>query len=142
MNAIPPGKMAPADAGETPRPEQGAHGVAPDIALESAPDPELTRTGGGKAEGADAAAGDAGRGRIPPRLAQLDVALTVQLGTHHISLQELMETEPGQLFQLDRMTADPVDVLVNGQLFAYGEVVAVGERFGIRLTELAGPDDD
>ena len=44
--------------------------------------------------------------------------------------------EPGQLFALDRMTHEPVTILVNGKPFANGEVVAMGERFGVRLLNI------
>jgi flagellar motor switch protein FliN/FliY len=40
---------------------------------------------------------------------------------------------------LDRMAGEPVDLLVNGRRIARGEVVAVDEEFGFRITELTGP---
>jgi hypothetical protein len=38
--------------------------------------------------------------------------------------------------ELDKTVGDPVDVLVNGRIFARGEVVTVSESFGVRITEL------
>ena len=37
------------------------------------------------------------------------------------------------------MAGDPLDVLVNGTLVAHGEVVVVGEKFGIRVTDVISP---
>ena len=46
---------------------------------------------------------------------------------------------------MDRLAGEPVDVRVNGRLFARGEVVAAAERYGVRLTEIidasVNPDD-
>jgi flagellar motor switch protein FliN/FliY len=39
---------------------------------------------------------------------------------------------------LDRLTDEPLDVMVNGKLIAKGEVVAEGNRFGLRILELVG----
>lgn len=75
---------------------------------------------------------------VPPHLSGIEVRLSVEVGGLRLSLKDLMEVEPGQLFALDKMTAEPVSVLVNGKVFARGEIVAVGERFGVRLTEISG----
>jgi flagellar motor switch protein FliN/FliY len=39
---------------------------------------------------------------------------------------------------LDRLTDELLDVMVNGKLIARGEVVAEGNRFGLRIVELVG----
>jgi flagellar motor switch protein FliN/FliY len=40
------------------------------------------------------------------------------------------------LVELDKQVGEPVDILVNGKIFARGEVVTVSENFGVRITEL------
>ena len=40
------------------------------------------------------------------------------------------------LVELDKQVGDPIDILVNGKVFARGEVVTVSENFGVRITEL------
>lgn len=77
-----------------------------------------------------------GRGGILPQFADIELALTVEVGSLNIPLKELMAVEPGQLLALDRMTSEPVNVLVNGKPFARGEIVAVGDRYGVRLLEI------
>lgn len=75
-------------------------------------------------------------GRIPPQLAGLEVVVSVEVGSRRVALRDLMAAEPGQLFPLDRSTHEPVQILVNGKPFAHGEVVAIGDRFGVRLLDL------
>ena len=75
---------------------------------------------------------------LSPLLAGIEVTLSVEIGSHRLPLRDLMALDPGQIFALDRMTAEPVSVLVNGRPFARGEVVAMGDRFGVRIVELLG----
>lgn len=73
---------------------------------------------------------------LSPLLAGIEVTLSVEIGNHRLPLAELMAIDPGQIFALDRLTSEPVSVLVNGKPFARGEIVALGDRFGVRLLEL------
>jgi flagellar motor switch protein FliN/FliY len=101
-----------------------------------------TRPGAGQAQPDPAAAtGSQGptrpvRGALPPQFAGIELALTVEVGGLNIALRDLMSVEPGQLLALDRMTSEPVSVLVNGKPFARGEIVAIGDRYGVRLLEI------
>ncbi|MFA7440798.1 MAG: FliM/FliN family flagellar motor switch protein [Sphingomonadaceae bacterium] len=76
---------------------------------------------------------------VPAHLSAIEVTLSVEVGSRKLPLRDLLAVEPGELFSLDRMTAEPVDILVNGRSFARGEVVAIGERYGVRLTALVDP---
>lgn len=78
---------------------------------------------------------------VPPHLSAIEVTLSVEVGSQRLTLADLLAVEPGQLFQLDRMTAEPVDILVNGRRFGRGEVVAMGDRYGVRLTALSDAQD-
>ena len=77
---------------------------------------------------------------VPAQLAGIEVTLTVEIGSHRLPLRDLLSVDPGQLFTLDRMTSDPVSILVNGKPFAQGEVVAIGDRFGVRLVDILAPE--
>ncbi|MDP4785838.1 MAG: FliM/FliN family flagellar motor switch protein, partial [Alphaproteobacteria bacterium] len=46
----------------------------------------------------------------------------------------------GAVIELDRLAGDPLDILVNGTMIAKGEIVMVGERFGVRFTEIVDPE--
>ncbi|WP_374408695.1 flagellar motor switch protein FliN [Pelagerythrobacter sp.] len=68
----------------------------------------------------------------------IDVRLTVELGRTQMNLREVLDLAEESVVMLDRLTDEPLDVLVNGKLIAKGEVVAEGNRFGLRILELAG----
>ncbi|WP_305098540.1 flagellar motor switch protein FliN [Croceibacterium aestuarii] len=68
----------------------------------------------------------------------IDVRLTVELGRTQMRLREVLELTEDSVVMLDRLTDEPLDVMVNGKLIAKGEVIAEGNRFGLRILELAG----
>ncbi|MEO7994469.1 MAG: flagellar motor switch protein FliN [bacterium] len=73
----------------------------------------------------------------------MDVSLTVsvELGRKEISIREILELTPGSLIELDRLAGEPLDLLINGKLFAKGEVVVIDESFGIRITSIVSPEE-
>ena len=143
MNAVPPkGQMSPKARAKTAADASNPAGESVHLTMDSATD----LADDVLPERASAPPADAGRSArkpdiepppVPAGLANLELTLTVEVGQMRIPLRDLMSVEPGQLLTLDRMTAEPVAVLVNGKLFAHGEIVAIGERFGVRLTQIA-----
>ncbi|TVR49996.1 MAG: flagellar motor switch protein FliN [Puniceicoccaceae bacterium] len=71
-------------------------------------------------------------------LLDVKVRLTVQLGSCHLPMKEILELSSGSVIQLNQEAKDPVGLYVNDKLIAYGEVVVVEDHFGIKITELAG----
>lgn len=71
----------------------------------------------------------------------IPVTLAMELGRTRISIRELMNLKSGSVIELQKMTDEPMDVLVNGTLVARGEAVVVDDRFGIRLTDVINPMD-
>ena len=69
-------------------------------------------------------------------LMNVPVEVTVQLGCTKMNLSDLMQLGPGSLLTLDREAHEPCDILVNGRVIARGEVVTVGELYGVRISEL------
>jgi flagellar motor switch protein FliN/FliY len=53
-----------------------------------------------------------------------------------MSVAEVLKLGTGSIVELDRLAGGPVDLLVNDKLIARGEVVAVDDNFGVRITEL------
>ncbi|QTA38759.1 flagellar motor switch phosphatase FliY [Thermosipho ferrireducens] len=81
---------------------------------------------------------------IPERLqALLDIPLNVvvELGKTKLTLKQVMELSIGSLIELDKLTGEPVDIIVNGKLIARGEVVVIDENFGVRITEIVSPQE-
>ncbi|OQW43835.1 MAG: flagellar motor switch protein FliN [Proteobacteria bacterium SG_bin6] len=73
-------------------------------------------------------------------LQDVDVKLSVEIGSTSLTLRELLALGESSVIELDRAANDLLDVFVNGTLIGRGEVVTVGERFGVRMTELIAPD--
>jgi flagellar motor switch protein FliN/FliY len=69
-------------------------------------------------------------------LMHVPLHLTVELGACTMSIAELLRLGTGSTVELDREVNRPVDLLVNGRPVARGEIVAVDESFGLRITEL------
>ena len=67
------------------------------------------------------------------------VSLTVELGSCQLPMREVLQLSAGSVVQLDKTAGTPVELRVNHKLVARGEVVVVGERLGIRITELISP---
>jgi flagellar motor switch protein FliN len=72
----------------------------------------------------------------------LDVELEASLrfGSREMPLGEILDLGPGDVVQLDRHVADPVDLIVGDKIVARGEVVLVNGNFGLRVTEVAVPE--
>lgn len=68
----------------------------------------------------------------------LDVPLeiSVVLGRTKKTIKEILELGTGSLVELDKMTEEPVEILVNGKKVALGEVVVINENFGVRITSI------
>ena len=65
------------------------------------------------------------------------VRLVVSVGVAQLPVGELLSMKEGALLKLDKATSDPVDVFLDGKLVARGELMAAGDQFAIRITEIA-----
>tara|TARA_E500000331_G_C17188502_1_gene683774 strand:- start:692 stop:1108 length:417 start_codon:yes stop_codon:yes gene_type:complete len=74
-------------------------------------------------------------------LENIEVRLTVEVGNTEIKIKDLLRLNEGSVIELDRLAGDALDILANGTKIAKGEVVMVGEKFGIRFTEVATPEE-
>ena len=63
--------------------------------------------------------------------AELDVVIV--LGEARMTIEEVLNVKIGDLIETDKLTGTPVEVLANGRLFCYGEVVVVGDNLAIRI---------
>ncbi|HYM34067.1 MAG TPA: FliM/FliN family flagellar motor switch protein [Steroidobacteraceae bacterium] len=67
---------------------------------------------------------------------QVPVRLTVTLGETEMNIGKLFALAPNDVVALDRDADAPVDVRLNGRIVARGALVAVGDKFGVRITEI------
>jgi flagellar motor switch protein FliN/FliY len=73
-------------------------------------------------------------------LYHVTLPVTIELGRARMSVQDVLELGRGSVVPLDRLVGEPVDVIIGDRRFAEGEVVVIGEHFGVRITRiLAGP---
>jgi flagellar motor switch protein FliN/FliY len=74
---------------------------------------------------------------ILPFFGAVKVHVSVRVGGADTSLAELMEMRQGAVLPLDRLVEQPLDVLVDEHVVARGTLVAIGDHFGVRITETA-----
>jgi flagellar motor switch protein FliN/FliY len=74
-------------------------------------------------------------------LENIEVKLTVEVGSTELKIRDLLRLNEGSVVELERLAGDPLDILANGVPIAKGEVVMVGERFGIRFIEVTNPEN-
>lgn len=76
-------------------------------------------------------------GTDPGVIQNLKVRIRVVAGEATLTVAELMALREDAVLKLDRPVDDPVDVMLDGQVVARGRLVAVGDEFGLQVTELA-----
>lgn len=74
-----------------------------------------------------------------PLLKDLKVTIEARLGEAVLPLAELLALRTGAVLDLDTRLNEPVELYLNDALVGRGEIVAVDDRFGVRITEIAAP---
>ena len=74
-------------------------------------------------------------------LYDVPLQVSVEVGRARILLKDLLQMGEGSVVELDKMAGEPLDLYVNSRLIARGEAVRVGDKFGIRLTEVVSQSD-
>ena len=67
---------------------------------------------------------------------EVPLHVTVELGSCKKSIKEILSFTSGSVVVLNRMAGEMVDIMVNGVLFAIGEVVVIDDNYGVRITEI------
>ena len=74
-------------------------------------------------------------------LYEVPLQVSVEVGRARILLKDLLQMGEGYVVELDKMAGEPLDLYVNGRLIARGEAVRIGDKFGIKLTEVVSQSD-
>ena len=86
-----------------------------------------------------------GRGKKLARglnfLYDIPLEVSVEVGRSKILLKDLLKMDEGYVIELDKLAGEPLDLYVNSKLIARGEAVMVGDKFGIRLTDVVSTAD-
>ncbi len=69
-------------------------------------------------------------------LLDLTLPISIELGRTSMTVQEILRLGRGSVIQLDRLAGEPIDIFVGDRRFAEGEVVVLGEHFGVRITRV------
>jgi flagellar motor switch protein FliN/FliY len=73
-------------------------------------------------------------------LLNVPLDVTVELGRTGRTVRELLDLNVGSILELHKLAGDPMEIMVNGQALARGEVVVIDEEFGVRITEILSPE--
>ena len=74
-------------------------------------------------------------------LYDVPLQVSVEVGRARILLKDLLQMGEGYVVELDKLAGEPLDLYVNARLIARGEAVRVGDKFGIKLTEVVSQSD-
>lgn len=69
---------------------------------------------------------------------KIPVNVTLEVASVEVALNELLDVDASSVIILDKLAGEPLDVKVNGALFAKAEVVVMNGNYGLRILELAG----
>ena len=116
-----PNARGPHDKGQDPQPDPRS------VTPLSVPPADLTPNRGG--------------GDTLSFVMDVPVEVTIELGRKTAKIGEVLRLGPGSILELSKANGEPLDVYVNNRLIARGEAVVVGERYGIRLTEVLVGDE-
>jgi len=71
----------------------------------------------------------------------IPVQVRAILGRTRMSIDNILRLGPGHIMELESLHGEPIELFANDTLIAKGEVVVVGEQFGVRITEIATQKD-
>lgn len=69
-------------------------------------------------------------------LNDVELDVKIELGRAIMEVEQILHLSNGSVVELDKLAGDPVDVLVNGQLIARGEVLVINDNFCVRINEI------
>ncbi|NLH40207.1 MAG: hypothetical protein GX448_00050 [Planctomycetes bacterium] len=71
-------------------------------------------------------------------LLDMDIPITVVLGSTQIPVRRLLQLGPGSVLQLGKSVEEPADLFLKDSKFAEAEVVVVDDRFAVRIRQIVG----
>lgn len=71
----------------------------------------------------------------------VSLTVSIELGRRDMSVREILALKEGEQIETEKLSGNPMEIFVNGQLFGRGEVVVVGDNLAIRITELVKTEE-
>lgn len=69
-------------------------------------------------------------------IGDVEVSCLVRLGTLTMTVAELRQLKQGQILPLNQKTYEPIDIVLNNQIIARGDLMSSDEHFAIQITEV------
>jgi flagellar motor switch protein FliN/FliY len=73
-------------------------------------------------------------------LQDVEVEITLEIGRRSLRIADVLKLTTGQTLELAKAAGEPLDIFVNGRLLGRGEAIVVGDRYGVRITEIASAE--
>ena len=86
-----------------------------------------------------AATGESEADRDLDFILDIPLEVSVELGRTRMLVNDLLQLGQGSVVELTKPAGEPMEIFVNGKLFARGEAVVVNEKLGVRLTDVISP---
>jgi flagellar motor switch protein FliN/FliY len=67
--------------------------------------------------------------------------ITVEIGRTSRKIKEILDFSPGSIVELSKQAGSQVDVFVNGQAIAKGDIVVVDDYYAVRITEVSSSSE-
>ncbi len=83
----------------------------------------------------------AGTPRGVTALGDVNLRMTIGLGTTEMFVKDIIELRSGSVVELDKLAGEQMDLYINDVFFAKGEVLVIGDTLSIRITEIAGQEE-
>jgi flagellar motor switch protein FliN/FliY len=74
-------------------------------------------------------------------LLDIPLEISVEIGRTKMLLGDLLQITQGSTIELDKLESEPVEILVNGRHIARGEIVLMGDKFGVRIIDIISPEE-
>ncbi|MDD3238088.1 MAG: flagellar motor switch protein FliN [Candidatus Gastranaerophilales bacterium] len=74
-------------------------------------------------------------------LMDINLELTVELGRCELPIKKVLELTKGSIIELNKIAGESVDLYANGKHIANGEVVVIGDNFGLRINTITSPEE-
>jgi flagellar motor switch protein FliN/FliY len=97
---------------------------------------------GERMDAQEAQGSDRRRKPITSRLMKLPVPVAVHLAERKIDMSQLLSMAPGTLLTFEKSCEDLLDLYVNNRIYAKGEAVKIGEKFGLKINQLGELSSD
>ena len=120
------------------------------------PNTSGTASGGEQESATPQAAGEVQMAEFPPlegspaagerggnidMLLDLSLPVSIELGRTNMTIRSILDVKRGSIVEFDKLSNEPVDIMVNGRKMAEGEVVVIEKHFGVRITSLVAASE-